>query len=67
MSQLDTRMSDLHGTVQERAQIHRVQVAVNGDGGAEERLKKVQHRRKVVGLIKAQTEEIDMLREEVER
>jgi len=65
--QLDQQIRGMANTVAERAQVRQVQAQVVGDGGAEQRLRGVQHRRKLVELVQSQAEEMALLRREVER
>merc|ERR1712146_537276 len=56
--QLDQQIRGMANTVAERAQVRQVQAQVVGDGGAEQRLRGVQHRRKLVELVQSQAEEM---------
>eukprot|EP00730_Choanoeca_flexa_P000136 TRINITY_DN10061_c0_g1_i4.p1 TRINITY_DN10061_c0_g1~~TRINITY_DN10061_c0_g1_i4.p1 ORF type:complete len:1577 (+),score=430.93 TRINITY_DN10061_c0_g1_i4:116-4846(+) len=64
---LDEELDGLASEVGERARVREVQIQAVGDGGQKERLRRVQHRRKLIELVKNQNEEMDVLRSEVER
>ena len=64
---LESRLSLLQEDVGERAQVRKVQLAAVGDGGASERLRRVQERRQLMDLVNAQGEDMKMLQEEVRR
>ena len=59
--------SALSSEVLERATLHRVHLQNFGDGGVQERVKKHANRRKLLDMAKAQGEEINVLRDELER
>ena len=64
---LSSTISTLSADVSERATLHKVHLQNFGDGGVQEKLKKHANRRKLLDMAKAQGEEINVLREEVER
>ena len=64
---LNGTTASLSSEVLERATLHRVHLQNFGDGGVQERIKKHANRRKLLDMAKAQSEEINVLREELER
>lgn len=62
---LEARLLSLAEDVGERAQVRKVQLAAVGDGGATERLRRVQQRRKLMDVVNAQSEDMKLLQEEV--
>lgn len=64
---LSTRLADLERTVSDRSAIHRVQQAIVGDGGRQQRMKELASQRKMQNLTATQAEDLGALREEVER
>ena len=69
-TRLDGQLKDLAGNVGVREAIYKSRVAASSDGGgsaADRKMKRVTMRRKLVDLARAQTDEIEFLRMELDR
>jgi len=65
---LDAQLHGLSAAVSERATMRRVTVAAQeAGGGSDAKLKRIVNHRKLLGLVKAQAEEVALLRDELDR
>lgn len=68
--QLETKARQLQQNVDQRKQIMGLKSNTGNDGGAQDpskKIKEVAHKRKLMDIVKQQTEEIEFLRDELDR
>ncbi len=68
--QLETKARQLQQNVDQRKQIMGLKSNAGDDGGAQDPAKKIKdisHKRKLMDIVKQQTEEIEFLRDELDR